>query len=129
MANPNDITRSIIECALKVHSALGPGMLESAYQECLYYELKKQGHKVEKEKELPLIYDEVKMECGYRIDLLVDNTIIVELKAVNEINNLHIAQILSYLKMSNKQIGLILNFNVTMLRDGIKRIVNNYHKN
>ncbi len=129
MPNPNDITRSIIECALKVHSALGPGMLESAYQECLYYELKKQGHKVEKEKALPLIYDEVKMDCGYRIDLLVDNTIIVELKAVNEINNLHVAQLLSYLKMSNKQIGLLLNFNVTMLRDGIKRIVNNYHKN
>ncbi|TRX62359.1 GxxExxY protein [Carboxylicivirga sp. M1479] len=127
MPNPNDITREIIECAIKVHTALGPGMLESAYQECLYYELKKQGYKVEKEKELPLIYDEVKMPCGYRVDLLVDNTIIVELKAVSELNNLHTAQLLSYLKMADKKIGLLLNFNVTFLKDGIKRIVNNYY--
>lgn len=127
MPNPNDITREIIECAIKVHSVLGPGMLESAYQECLYYELKKQGYKVEKEKELPLIYEEVKMPCGYRVDLLVDNTIIVELKAVSELNNLHTAQLLSYLKMADKKIGLLLNFNVTLLKDGIKRIVNNYY--
>jgi len=122
----NDITREIIDCAIKVHSALGPGMLESAYQECLYYELKKQGHKVEKEKELPLIYDEIRMPCGFRVDLMVDDMVIVELKAVSELNNLHTAQLLSYLKMSKKKVGLLLNFNVTLLKDGIKRIVNNY---
>ena len=126
MPHSNDITRSIIECAIKVHSTIGPGLLESAYQECLYYELKKQGHKVEKEKPLPLIYDDIKLECGYRVDLLIDNLVIVELKAVNELNNLHTAQLLSYLKMANIKVGLLINFNVTLLKYGIKRIVNNY---
>jgi len=126
MPHSNDITRSIIECAIKVHSTIGPGLLESAYQECLYYELKKQGHKVEKEKPLPLIYDDIKLECGYRVDLLIDNMVIVELKAVNELKSLHTAQLLSYLKMANIKVGLLINFNVTLLKYGIKRIVNNY---
>jgi len=126
MPHSNDITRSIIECAIKVHSTIGPGLLESAYQECLFYELKKQGHKVEKEKPLPLIYDDIKLECGYRVDLLIDNMVIVELKAVNELKDLHTAQLLSYLKMANIKVGLLINFNVTLLKYGIKRIVNNY---
>jgi len=126
MPHSNDITRSIIECAIKVHSTIGPGLLESAYQECLFYELKKQGHKVEKEKPLPLIYDDIKLECGYRVDLLIDNMVIVELKAVNELKSLHTAQLLSYLKMANIKVGLLINFNVTLLKYGIKRIVNNY---
>ncbi|TAJ14869.1 GxxExxY protein [Marinilabiliaceae bacterium JC017] len=125
-ASLNDITGKIIESAMKVHSALGPGLLESAYQECLFYELIKRGFKVEKEKPLPLIYEEVQLNCGYRIDLLVENSIIVELKAVNELNDIHLAQILSYLKLADKKVGLLINFHVKRLKDGIKRVVNNY---
>ena len=122
----NDLTGSIIESAMKVHSALGPGLLESAYKECLYYELIKKGYKVEKEKPLPLIYEEVKLDCGYRLDLLVENEVIVELKAVSELHDIHLAQILSYLKLSDKKVGLLINFHVKRLKDGIKRVVNNY---
>lgn len=106
------LTESIIGCALKVHCALGPGLLESAYQECLYYELRKKELFVEKEKPLPLIYEEVKMECGYRIDLMVERQIIIEVKAVEELAEIHLAQILTYLKLSKNRFGLLINFNV-----------------
>jgi GxxExxY protein len=119
----NEITGKILNAAFKVHSALGPGLLESAYQACLVYELRKAGLKVEVEKPLPLIYDELKLECGYRIDIIVENEVVVELKAIEAINEVHLAQILTYLKLSGKHIGLLLNFNVKSLKDGIKRVV------
>lgn len=122
----NLITEKIINCAIKVHKALGPGLLESAYKECLYYELAKNELKVEKEKPLPLIYEEVKLECGYRADLFVENQIIVEIKSVDALNDIHIAQTLTYLKLVNRRIGLLINFNVLKLTTGIKRIANGY---
>ena len=122
----NTITGKIINCAITVHKALGPGLLESAYKECLFYELNKNGLFVEKEKTLPLVYDDVKLDCGFRIDLYVEKQVIVELKAVEAINDIHLAQILTYLKLEKRRIGLLINFNVTMLKEGIKRVVNGY---
>ncbi len=124
----NEITELVIGCAISVHTALGPGLLESAYQECLYYELTSQGLKVEKEKPLPLIYKDVKMECGYRVDLLVEDKVIVELKAVEALTDVHIAQVLTYLKLSNNKIGLLINFNSYRIKDGLKRLINKYYK-
>lgn len=120
----NQITEIIIGCAIKVHRKLGPGLLESAYQECLLYELTKTQLEVAKEKPQPLIYEDVKLNCGYRIDLLVENRIVVEIKAVEFLNDVHLAQTLTYLKLSNCKYGLLLNFNVTKMTDGIKRLVN-----
>lgn len=125
MLSVNQITETIIGCAIKVHSALGPGLLESAYQQCLFYELKKSGLKVEKEKSLPVIYEEIELECGYRLDLFVENRVIAELKAVETLTNIHLAQMLTYLKLSECEVGLLINFNVTQLIKGIKRVVNN----
>lgn len=122
----NELTGKIIHCAIEVHKALGPGLLESSYKECLYYELKQIGLKVEKEKALPLVYKEVKLDCGYRIDLLVENRIIIELKSVEALNNVHMAQILTYLKLQDLRYGLLINFNVARLKDGIKRVVQGY---
>jgi hypothetical protein len=119
----NQITHEILDSAYKVHSALGPGLLESAYKACLEYELKKKGLKVECEKALPLVYEEVKLDCGYRIELLVENEIIVELKTVEFLNDVHLAQVLTYLRFAEKHVGLLLNFNVKSLKDGIKRVV------
>lgn len=124
----NEITEKIIGAAIKVHQRLGPGLLESAYQACLYYEIIKEGLTVEKEKPLPLVYEEVKLDCGYRIDLLIENTIIVEVKSVDALADIHLAQILTYLKLSNKRIGLLINFNVTRLKDGLKRVINKYYQ-
>lgn len=124
----NQITEIIIGCAIKVHKNLGPGLLESAYQECLFYELKKAGLLVEKEKPLPLIYEEVKLDCGYRLDLLVENQIIVEIKAVEALNDIHLAQVLTYLKLFDSKIGLLINFNVLQLVKGVKRVINKYKK-
>ena len=121
----NEISKVIVDCTLKVHRALGPGLLESSYEECLYYELKKEGLKVVKQKPLPLIYDEVKLEIGYRVDLLVENKVIIEIKSVEALNDIHLAQILTYLKLSNCKLGLLINFNVTLIKNGIKRVVNN----
>ncbi len=123
----NELTEKIIGCAIKVHKELGPGLLESAYIECLKYELQKSGLKVEKEKPLPLIYHEVKLEVGYRIDLLVENRVIVEVKSVEALNDVHTAQVLTYLKLNNNLIGLLINFNVSMLKNGIKRLINKYY--
>lgn len=119
----NDITGKILAAAYKVHSALGPGLLESSYQACLKHELQKDGLFVESEKALPLIYEEVKLDCGYRIDILVENQVIVELKTVEQFTDVHLAQVLTYLKLSNKKIGLLLNFNTKNLKHGIKRII------
>ena len=118
-----EVFKKVLDCSFKVHSALGPGLLESSYEECLYYELKQQGLSVEKQKPLPLIYEEVKLDIGYRIDLLVENNVIVEIKSVDGFNEIHIAQILTYLKLSRCKLGLLINFNVRHLKDGIKRVV------
>ena len=124
----NQITSAIIDKSIKVHKQLGPGLLESAYKECLAYELNKAGLFVKKEKQLPLIYEEVKLDRGYRIDLLVENRVIVEIKSVESIAPVHIAQVLTYLKLMNNKIGLLINFNVVMLKDGIKRLINKYYE-
>jgi GxxExxY protein len=120
----NQLTEQILNCAYKVHSELGPGLLESAYEECLYYELIQSGLQVEKQKVLPLIYYEVKLDAGYRLDLLVENSVVVEIKAIEALNDVHIAQVLTYLKLSKCKVGLLLNFNVRSLKNGIKRLVN-----
>jgi len=119
----NDITREILDSAYKIHSKLGPGLLESAYQACLVYELRKKGLKVEVEKPLPLIYEEVKLECGYRIDMLVEDQVVVELKTVEAFTDVHTAQVLTYLKLSEKKVGLLINFYVKSLKEGIKRLI------
>lgn len=120
-----ELTGEIIGCAMKVHTVLGLGLLESAYEACLYYELNKTGLKVAKQVPLPLVYEDVKLECGYRIDLIVENKVIVEIKSVESLNPIHSVQLLTYLKLSNCKLGLLLNFNVLQLKDGIKRVVNN----
>jgi len=120
----NRLTELILKCAYSVHSALGPGLLESAYEECLYYELKQSGLKVEKQKSLPLVYKEVKLDAGYRMDLLVENSVVVEIKSIEAFTDVHIAQVLTYLKLSGCKIGLLLNFNVASLKNGIKRLAN-----
>lgn len=120
----NEIANKVIGLAIEVHSALGPGLLESAYQECLFYKLGKAGLKVEKEKPMPLIFEGVKLECGYRIDLLVENKIVIELKSVEALNHVHMAQTLTYMKLGNYKLGLLINFNVSLLKNGIKRVVN-----
>lgn len=118
------IFKKILDCSFAVHTALGPGLLESSYQECLFYELKQNGLKVEKQKALPLIYKEVKLDAGYRIDLLVENKIIVELKAIEgNFHDVHLAQILTYMKLSKCRLGLLVNFNVKSLKNGIKRMI------
>ena len=113
----------IVGCALEVHKALGPGLLESAYKECLYYKLTKAGLFVEKEKPMPLVFEEVKLDCGYRIDLLVENKIVLELKAVEALNDVHLAQILTYMRLGKFSLGLLINFNVARLKEGIKRVI------
>jgi GxxExxY protein len=118
----NEITHEILDSAYKVHTHLGPGLLESAYRTCLAYELKKKGLTVEEEKPLPIIYEEIKLEYGYRLDLLIENEVIVELKMVEAFNEVHLAQLLTYLKFSEKHVGLLLNFYVKSLKDGIKRV-------
>ena len=120
----NGITQSIIGAAIQVHRALGPGLLESAYEACLAFELAKRGLKFEQQKPLPLIYEQVKLECGYRIDFLVDGSVVVEVKSVDGLAPIHEAQVMSYLKLSECKIGLLINFNVRVLKDGIRRFVN-----
>lgn len=120
----NSLSNLVINRAIKVHTALGPGLLESAYQECLYFELVQAGLKVEKEKSLPLIYETVKIECGYRVDLFIENKLIIEVKAVETLNEVHLAQVLTYLKLSDCKLGLLINFNVKLLKTGIRRVVN-----
>jgi len=121
----NELSRIVFDSALKVHQNLGPGLLESAYEECLFYELKKSGLQIEKQKSLPLIYEEVKLDVGYRLDIIVENKLILEIKSVEALNDIHFAQLLTYLKLTNCKLGLLINFNVTLIKNGIKRIVNN----
>ena len=123
MQNREEIFKLILDCAFKVHSALGPGLLENAYEECLMYELVRTGLKVERQKVLPLVYEEVVLDAGYRIDLLVEDSIIIEIKAVEELSDVHLAQILTYLKLSKCKLGLLVNFNVKFLKNGIKRVI------
>lgn len=120
----NEISKVIVNCAYKVHTALGPGLLESSYQECLFYELQKEGLTVEKQKPLPLIYEEVKLDIGYRVDLMVNNKVIIEIKSIDALNDVHMAQILTYLKLSGCRLGLLINFNIALIKNGIRRVVN-----
>jgi GxxExxY protein len=123
MEELNKLSEKILKCAFTVHNALGPGLLESAYEECLFYELKCAGLTVEKQKALPLIYKEIHLETGYRIDLIVNKQIVLEIKSVEAIADIHVAQVLTYLKLSKCKLGLLLNFNVPSLKLGIKRLV------
>ena len=120
----NEIASIVFESALKVHKRLGPGLLKSAYEECMFYELKKTNLKVEKQKALPLIYDEVRLDIGYRLDLIIEDKFIVEIKAVESLNDIHLAQILTYLRLSDCKLGMLINFNVTLLKNGVKRVIN-----
>ena len=117
------IFKTVLDSAFQVHTILGPGLLESAYEECLYFELIQSGLNVQKQKPLPLIYKENKLDIGYRVDLLVENKIIVEIKSVESLCDVHLAQILTYMKLSQCKLGLLVNFNVSHLKDGIKRVV------
>ena len=121
--NENELSNIVLGCAIEVHKQLGPGLLESAYQECLYYELKNKGLTVSKEKPMPILYKEVKLDHGYRIDLLVENKVVIEVKAVEMFTDVHTAQVLTYLRLGGYKLGLLLNFNVTTLRNGIKRVI------
>jgi GxxExxY protein len=122
--NENEIGKLIVDCSFRVHSRLGPGLLESSYQECLAYELMKVNLTVHKEQVLPLVYDDIKLQCGYRIDILVESKVIIEVKAIEALNDVHLAQILTYLKVSGCKLGYLINFNVTLIKNGIKRVVN-----
>ncbi|MFZ0418927.1 MAG: GxxExxY protein [Candidatus Sulfotelmatobacter sp.] len=120
----NEISGSVVDAAMKVHTALGPGLLESVYEKCLKHELAKRGLRVETQVWLPVVYDGVEIEGGYKIDLLVEGQVVVELKVVELTLEIHKAQLLSYLKLADKRVGLLINFNVVHLRDGIRRLVN-----
>jgi GxxExxY protein len=118
-----ELTGKIVDCAITVHKLLGPGLLESAYEECLYYELQNSGLLTLKQIPMPLIYKEKKLDIGYRIDLLVEDKVVIEVKSVDSLNPIHTAQLLTYLKLSGCRIGLFINFNVQFLKEGIKRII------
>jgi GxxExxY protein len=120
----NELSGRIIGLAIEVHNSLGPGLLESAYKECMFYKIAKSQLWVEKEKPMPLIFEEVKLDCGYRIDLLVEHKLVLEIKSCEALNDIHLAQVLTYLKLGNYKLGLLINFNVLKLRDGLKRVVN-----
>ncbi len=124
LMNENEISHQIIGRAIEVHQLLGPGLLESAYKECLFYELQQAGIFVEKEKPMPLVYNNIKLECGYRIDILVEHKVVIEIKSVEALNDVHLAQTLTYMKLGDYKLGLLMNFNVVLLKNGIKRIVN-----
>jgi GxxExxY protein len=121
----NELSKIVFNCALKVHQNLGPGLLESAYEECLFYELMKTGLDIQKQKALPLVYEEVKLDVGYRIDIIIENKLILEIKSVEALNDIHFAQLLTYLKLTNCKLGMLINFNVLLIKNGIKRVVNN----
>jgi len=123
--NENELSSIVIGEAIKVHQSLGPGLLESVYEECLSYKLIKTGLLIEKQKPIPLVFEEIKLECGFRCDILVHGKLIIEVKAVEALNDIHLAQVLTYLKLTNTKLGLLMNFNVLKLKDGVKRVVNN----
>jgi len=120
----NEIAKKVIGSAIEVHRTLGPGLLENVYQECLYYKLVKSGLLVDKEVKLPVVFEDVQLECGYRLDLLDENKLIIEIKSVEFLNEIHLAQTLAYLKLGNFKLGLLINFNVLLLKNGIKRVIN-----
>jgi len=122
----DSITRRIIGGAIEVHRHLGPGLLESAYEVCLAFELRRMGFEIEQQKPLPVIYKDVKLDCGYRLDLMVEDAVVVEIKAVDHLSPIHDAQLLSYLRLSGKRVGLLINFHVRVLKNGLKRIVNDF---
>jgi GxxExxY protein len=119
----NELSKIVLDNAIRIHKTLGPGLLESVYKECLYYELCKLNLCVEKEKPIPLVYEQVKLDCGYRIDIMVDNKLILELKSIDALAPIHTAQTLTYLRLSKCKLALLINFNVLLLKDGIKRII------
>jgi GxxExxY protein len=121
-----DVTSLVIGCAIKVHRRLGPGLLESAYEACLSYELEQAGLRVQRQKAVPLVYDAVKLDCGFRADLVVESHVVVEIKCKEAIHPVDQAQLLSHLRLLNMPVGLLINFHVVLLKDGIKRMVNNY---
>jgi GxxExxY protein len=120
----NQLSNLIIGCAIEVHRALGPGLLESVYKECLFYKLNQIGLKVEKERAMPVIFKNVKLECGYRIDLLIEGKVVIEVKSIETLTDVHLAQTLTYLRLGNYKLGLLINFNVLLLKDGIRRVAN-----
>jgi GxxExxY protein len=117
------VFKRILDCSFKIYSALGPGLLESVYEECLFYELGRGGLRIEKQKPMPLVYKDVRLDAGYRIDLLVENKVVVEVKSIEALAEIHMAQILTYLRFSQCRLGLLVNFNVVHLKDGIKRVI------
>ena len=120
----NRIANKVIGVAIDVHVNLGPGLLESACKECLYYKLKQAGFMVDKERAMPLVFEEVRLDCGYRIDLLVENKVVLEIKSVEAINDVHLAQTLTYMRLGAYKLGLLMNFNVARMKEGIRRVVN-----
>ncbi len=122
------IATGIVDSAFKVHTSLGPGLLESAYEACLEHELKKRGYAVERQKPQPVQYDGLLIEVGYRLDLLVNDSIIIELKAIEQLAPIHQAQLMTYLKLSKKSLGFLINFNVPLLKNGIRRIANQFNE-
>ena len=121
----NELSKIAVDCIFKVHKNLGPGLLESAYEECLFYELSKTDLLIERQKPLPLFYETIRMEIGYRLDFLIESKLVIEVKAVEAISDVHKAQVITYLKLSGCKLGLLVNFNVVLIKDGIKRLVNN----
>lgn len=120
----DELSNKIIGLTIEVHKALGPGLLESAYKECLFFKIVQSGLSVEKEKPMPLIFESVRLDCGYRIDILIENKLVLELKSVEALNDIHLAQTLTYMKLGNYKLGLLINFNVVLLKNGIKRVIN-----
>ena len=120
----NDISKIVYEAGYIVHKTLGPGLLESAYEECLFYELNKQGILVERQKSMPLVYDEVKMDVGYRLDFLIEKKIVLEIKSIESLQDIHLAQILTYFRLSNCKLGMLINFNTLQFKNGVKRVIN-----
>lgn len=121
--NENELSKIVFEAGLKIHRQLGPGLLESAYEECLYYELLKTGLKIERQRALPLVYESVKLDAGYRADLLIENKLIVEIKSVDALNDIHVSQVLTYLKLSGCKLGLLINFNTVLFKEGVNRLI------
>jgi len=121
----NEIGKIVVDSALKVHKELGPGLLESTYEACLLFELQNKGLKVVQQKALPVIYQDVKLDCGYRIDLMIEDKVIIEIKSVETLNEIHMAQIITYLRLSGCKLGFLINFNVVLIKQGIKRVVSN----
>ena len=124
MATENEIAEIVFKACMRIHKKLGPGLLESAYEACLNYELEQYDILVERQKKLPLIYDDLELEVGYRIDFLIDNKVVIELKAVESLNNLHTAQVITYLKLTDCKLGLLINFNTPLIKNGFKRVIN-----